>query len=145
MDKNQARHAIVSMSALGPLNTGLRSKVADILMEIGKPLRVAATRTLFKAGDASDDHGYLLIEGELTIEKEGNPGLTAFAPDLIGEMAQLNPTRQRTATVTAATDLLVIRFTWGDFMRAATAKLTEADLTQFTAAMQEHAWRHFTE
>jgi CRP-like cAMP-binding protein len=145
MDKNQARHAIVSMSALSSLNVGQRSNIADILLEVGKPLRVAANRTLFQRGDPSDDQAYLLIEGEITVEKEGNPGLTAYAPDLIGEMAQMNPARQRTATVTAATDLRVVRFSWGDFIKAASARLTEADLNAFTTALQDHAWRHFTE
>ena len=145
MDAKRVRHAIMSQPALAPLNTGQRSNIADILIEIGKPVRIPADSMLFRSGDPSDDQGYILVEGEITVVKEGHPELTAYAPDIIGEMAQLNPTRQRTATVTAATDVQAIGFAWRDFVRTASTRLSEADLKAFTEALQEHAWRHFTE
>lgn len=145
MDKEIARQTIVGMAALSPLNPSLRARVASIFLEISSPKRVAPNTTLFRAGETSNDVGIVLLEGELNIEKQGNPSVTAYAPDLIGEMAQLNPMRQRTATVSAATELKVLTFGWNKFNEIALAKLSEAELQSITDALQTHAWRHFTE
>ena len=143
MNKDKVRQAIVGMRVLSPLKTDLRSKIADILLDIGVPQRVAVRTTLFRAGDLTNDVGVLVVSGELDVEKEGQPPITAYAPDLIGEMAQLNPTRQRTATVTAATELEVLRFNWPAFTSSARSRLTDEEINAFTAALQEHAWAHF--
>jgi CRP-like cAMP-binding protein len=127
------------------LNAKLRAKVAELLVENGLPQTVPPNTVLFQAGDNSDDQGIVLIQGELSVEKEGNPGITAYAPDLLGEMAQLNPTRQRTATVTALTELSVLRFKWPAFTAAAQQTLTEDEVNAFTDALQQSAWTHFTQ
>ena len=145
MDKETARQIVSGMAALSPLNASLRARVASIFLEISAPKRVAPDTTLFHAGDASNGMGVVLLEGELTIDKQENPSVTAYAPDLIGEMAQLNPTRQRTATVIAATELKVLTFTWQKFSEVAMTKLSEAELKSVTEALKAHAWRHFTE
>lgn len=145
MDKEAARQTVANLEALSPLNTALRARIANIFLDISAPQRVAPRTTLFRAGDVSNDMGLVLLEGEITVEKDGNPSVTAYAPDLIGEMAQLNPSRTRTATVVAATELKVLRFAWRKFNDAALSKLSEAELKSVTDALQSHAWRHFTE
>jgi CRP-like cAMP-binding protein len=145
MDKETVRKTVTNMTALGSLNLALRERIATIFLEISAPQRVAANTTLFRAGDVSNNVGLVLLEGELTIQKDGNLEVTAQAPDLIGEMAQLNPLRQRTATVVAATELKILRFTWPEFNKAALSKLSESELKSVTEALHQHAWRHFTE
>lgn len=145
MDKNAARERILAMPVLAPLGPALREKIADVFLTMGAPERIPANTTLFTRGDASDGRGIVLLDGEVSVLKEGNPEVVALAPDLLGEMAQLNPTKQRTATVNAATDLVVMRFKWPTFTKAAQQKLSDEDIEAFTAALQEYAWQHFTE
>ncbi len=145
MDKDATRERILAMPVLAPLDAALRERLADVFLTVGAPEDVAANTTLFTKGDASDGQGIILLQGEVSVLKEGNPEVIALAPDLLGEMAQLNPTKQRTATVTAATDLKLLRFKWPRFTQAAQQKLSDEDLDKFTAALQEYAWQHFTE
>mgnify|MGYP002624130328 CR=1 FL=1 len=145
MNEDKVRQEIMRMRVLAPLNGGLRTKIANLLIAKGVPQKVAVNAVLFRAGDPSDDQGIVLLDGEINVEKEGNPGITAYAPDIIGEMAQMNPTRQRTATVTTQTEIKVLRFKWPALMKAAEAELSEAEFKSFTDALQENAWQHFTE
>lgn len=145
MNKETARERIMAMPVLGALDAPLREAVADILLTVGTPEQVRANTTLFKRGDVSDGQGVVLLEGDVSVIKEDNPEVVAQSPDLLGEMAQLNPTKQRTATVTAATNLKIIRFKWPLFTQAAQQKLTDGQIERFTAALQDYAWQHFTE
>ena len=100
---------------------------------------------LFQKDDTATDIGIVLLEGEVSVIKIDTPEIIAYAPDLLGEMAQLNPAKQRTADVTAATQLQVLRFKWSDFKATAQQQLTQQELEKFTSALQEHAWQHFTQ
>jgi len=145
MNEETIRQEILGLPALASLNGSLKTKIADIFVKNGILQKCAANTVLFRDGDATDDQGFVLLEGEIDVQKEGNPGLTAYAPDVIGEMAQLSPKRQRTATVTALTDLQVLRFSWPSISRAMQSALSEEESKAFTDALQEHAWKHFTE
>jgi len=145
MNEDAIRREISGMPAMAPLSGALKAKIADIFVNNGVLQKCAANTLLFRAGDATDDQGYILLEGEIDVTKEGNPPVTAYAPDLIGEMAQLNPTRQRTATVKALTDLQVLRFSWPSITKAVQSTLSADEAKSFTDALQQHAWRHFTE
>lgn len=145
MNEDRVRRAIVQIPAFAPLNADLRTRLANLLIQHGKPQKVAAHTILFQRGDVSNDEGLALLDGEFKVEKDGNLSIVAYGPDLIGEMAQMNPTRQRTATVTAATDLHAIRFRWPVVLQAAASSMSAAELQSVSDALQEYAWKHFTE
>ncbi len=145
MNEDRVRAAIMQISALAPLNPSVRMKIANLFIAHGKPQKIAANTVLYRRGDASDDGGIVILDGELTIDKDGNVPVTAYGPDLLGEMAQINPTRQRTATVTTLTDVHALRFRWPAILQAVAATLSGAEVQSFSDALQQHAWNHFTE
>ncbi len=136
------------VSAL-PIHVTLRptpaEQVIDVLMKISTQENIPPNTTLFTKGDPSIDDGVILLEGEVSVMKDGVPEIIADAPELLGEMGRLNPTGQRTATVTAVTELALLRFKWTEFMREAGLQLSEAELEKISSALQEYAWQHFTQ
>ena len=106
---------------------------------------IPADTILFTKGDESIADGIVLLKGEVSVMKDGFPEVVAAAPELLGEMGRLNPASQRTATVTAVTDLAILRFTWAAFTSEAGRIMSETDLEKVSSALQEYAWQHFTQ
>jgi hypothetical protein len=145
MTKEEARDSVLQLTVLHSLSPQLREAMADIFLSVASPQIVAPQTVIFKKGQASNDEGFVLLAGEITIVKDGTPEFIATAPDILGEIAQISPTKQRSATVSAATELKILRFKWSGLLTAAQQKLNAAQLQQFTSALQEYAWKHFTE
>jgi len=145
MTKEQARARVLELAVLAGLSPALRERMADTFMEVASPQKVAANTMLIKRGQASNDEGFVLLEGEVSVLKEGAPEIIAPAPDILGEIAHINPARQRSATVSAASELKVLRFKWSALISAASQTLTAEQAQQFTSALQDYAWKHFAE
>lgn len=145
MDADTVRQRISDIPLMFQMDSGLASKLATILIDISSEGTAAEGDVLFTRGEATSSNAIILLEGEVSVEKEGFPPLTAISPELMGEMAQLNPSKQRTATVTATTELQLLRFQWSDFKEAIQRVLSGAELEKVSAAIQEYAWQHFTE
>lgn len=145
MTKEQARARVLELAVLAGLGQSLREKMADLFLSVASPQNVPANTTLFKKGQASNDEGFVLLEGEVSVLKEGAPEIIAPAPDILGEIAQISPNKQRSATVSAASALKVLRFKWSALISAASQALTAEEAQQFTSALQEYAWKHFAQ
>ncbi len=145
MTKEQARARVLDLTVLAVLSPTLRERMADIFLGVASPQIVQANTTLFKRGQASNDEGYVLLDGDVSVLKEGSPEIIAPAPDILGEIAHISPTKQRSATVVAASELKILRFKWSALISSASQTLTAEEAQQFTSALQEYAWKHFTE
>jgi len=145
MNKEQARERVLALTVLSMLTPQLRDRMADIFLTVAAPQKVAPNTMLFKKGQMSNDEGYVLLDGDISVQKEGVPEFTALAPDVLGEIAHISPTKQRSATVTAVTELKILRFKWSTLLAAAQQSLSAAEVQQFTSVLQEYAWKHFTE
>ena len=145
MTKEQARERVLQLAVLHGLGPQLRESMADIFLGVASPQIVPINTVLFKRGQASNDEGFVLLEGDVTVLKEGAPEFVAPAPDVLGEIAHISPTKQRSATVSAASELKILRFKWSALLNAAQQKLSASEMQQFTSALQEYAWKHFTE
>lgn len=145
MSTDQVRQQVSNLPLLHTVPSALASKLTDIILEVSSPDIANAGTVLFQKDEPATDVGIVLLEGEVTVNKIDTPEIAAYAPDLLGEMAQLNPAKQRTADVTAATQLQLLRFKWSDFKNVAQQQLSQQELEKFTSALQEHAWQHFTQ
>ncbi len=145
MDKDQVRARISALPIHATLKPTPSEQVIDVLMKISTQESLPPNTTLFTRGDPSIDDGIILLEGEVSVIKDGVPEIIATAPELLGEMGRINPTGRRTATVTAVTELTLLRFKWSEFMREAGLLLSEAELEKIGSALQEYAWQHFTQ
>ena len=87
---------------------GLDRVAAEQLSRAGTILSVAAGTTLCREGDRGLE-AFLILDGEAEVQLTGHP--VRLGPgEVVGELATLDHTRLRNATVVAATDLLVLVF-----------------------------------
>lgn len=145
MTKEQAHARVLELAVLAGLSQSLRERMADIFLSVASPQKVTANTMLFRKGQASNDEGFVLLDGDVSVLKDGSPEIIAGAPDILGEIAQISPTKQRSATVSAAGELKILRFKWSALISAASQALSAEEAQQFTSALQEYAWKHFTE
>ena len=128
-----------------PLPEKLRTAWVDALAEVGVPSSFRSGDTVISVDDRDMDKGYLLTSGEFSIAKEGSPGLSKEAPELLGELGRLNPLHKRTASVRAISDLQVLLFSWKAVNAALLKRLSEDEYKELSDALQQYAWGHFTE
>ena len=145
MEDSPHTDQIMAIAAFASMDATLAQKVAEAFIACSRKERATPGRTLMSVGDSAVQDGIILLSGEISIAKEGSPEIIAIAPELMGEMAQINPARQRTATVTAHTDITLLHFTWRDFANEAGQRLTQDEFKKVSAALQDHAWRHTVE
>jgi len=102
-----------------PLVEGLpeetRRRVAALLDEIGERQDLQGGEVLFLQGGLGGDSGFVLLNGGVMVEREGESPVPLAAPVLLGEMHQLNPRAQRTATVRAQGPGATLKFSWREF------------------------------
>jgi CRP-like cAMP-binding protein len=102
---------------------------------------------LFAEGERASNHGYILLEGRLTVTRADGFETLVEAPELLGEMKQfqLEGSDERTANVHAVEDSVALRFNWDRLYAALGEHLSPAEVEQFRKAIQTHAWFHFLE
>lgn len=123
----------------------IRSEIISIFAAVSDHEDVSANTVLFEKGDSAADEGILVLDGEISIEKDGHPVKYISGPELMGEMSQFNPTGQRTATVSAVKDLQLLRFQWFSLKNEVRRRLGPTAVDALQTALEEFAWNHFTE
>jgi CRP/FNR family transcriptional regulator/CRP/FNR family cyclic AMP-dependent transcriptional regulator len=86
-----------------PLFTGCSRAELDAIARVADELRLPAGRVLMRQG-APGRELFVLVDGEVTVERDGVVIAVRRSGDFLGELALVTG-RPRTATVTAATDL----------------------------------------
>lgn len=87
---------------------GINRAAAERLSQGGTLLEVAAGTTLCRLGDRGLE-AFLLIDGTANVLTD--TGVIVLGPgEVVGEIATLDPARNRNATVVAATDMTVLVF-----------------------------------
>jgi CRP/FNR family cyclic AMP-dependent transcriptional regulator len=86
-----------------PLFAGCSRAELEAVSRVADELRLPAGRVLMRQGAAGREL-FVLVEGEVTVERDGATIAVRHGGDFLGELALVTG-RPRTATVTAATDL----------------------------------------
>jgi CRP/FNR family cyclic AMP-dependent transcriptional regulator len=86
-----------------PLFVGCSRAELEAVSRVADELRLPAGRVLMRQGDPGREL-FVLVEGEVTVERDGTTIAVRHGGDFIGELALVTG-RPRTATVTATTDL----------------------------------------
>lgn len=89
--------------------SGLNDKEVRLLVEHGSHLTASAGQRLTEEG-AEPNGAYLIIDGEVVVQRGGEEVGRLGPGELVGEIALLNWARKQTATVEAASDIEVLRF-----------------------------------
>jgi hypothetical protein len=108
-----------------PIFAPLPSNVLEGLATALVPLTVSAGDTVIRQGDEGDRF-YLVAEGELDVEVDGQPAGRLGPGDSFGEIALLRDV-PRTATVTAATNARLYALERDDFLAAVTGHAESAE------------------
>jgi len=145
MDVSLIKEAWSPISDRMSLSPSLSEAWVDSLIEVGTATQVSAGDTIISVLDANTKIGYLLISGEYCIQKQGDPELVKSAPELLGEMAELNPSGTRTASVRATSDIEMISFGWEKMNAALRQRLDENDFATLIEGLKQYAWEHFAE
>jgi CRP-like cAMP-binding protein len=101
-----------------PLFAPLDVRALERLAAGAETMRRLAGSTLMKKGDVGDQY-YLVVEGTLTVHREGGDDVELGAGRACGEVALLDDI-PRTATVTCTTDVELLAVGRDDFLEAVT-------------------------
>lgn len=105
-------------------------RLAQLLEDIGERGPISGGEVLFQQGGLGGETGLVLLTGKVLVEREGEEPVVLESPVLLGEMYQLNPRAQRTATVTAKGPGTVLKFSWREFYAHAKEVLTPTEQAQ---------------
>jgi predicted nucleotide-binding protein len=89
---------------------GGNAALAEELTRVGELLQVDPDSRIIEQG-ADDNHVYLIVSGSFTVRVNNKPVATRGPGDHVGEMAAIQQTQTRSATVVAAEPSLVLKIT----------------------------------
>ena len=116
MTLSEYRGRLLNVPFINDLPGPLRERVAMCLFWIGQPAQFAVGDTIFVQGNEDENTGCALLLGEVEVLRDSQAPVRVPAPDLVGEMQQLEPTAQRTATVQVTLEAQTLLFSWHDFV-----------------------------
>ena len=145
MDPQQIASAWEEVATRMSLASAARQAWLDALMEVGTGTRAHADDMIISVLDANARIRYLLLNGEYCVQKQGDPELVKPAPELIGEMAEVNPSGRRTASIRAVSDVDMISFSWEKMHSALKKRMSDEDYTKLLESLDQYACNHFTE
>jgi CRP-like cAMP-binding protein len=142
---DELRARLAQLSLVKNIPAVMRPRLVMALLGIGQEGKAHKGFVLFREGDPHDDTAYILLEGAVNVDKTDAPAVEVGSPHLLGEMVQFNPQKQRSATVTAATDVRLLRFTWNGFTSAAEEIFTPEEVQYLKQGLEDVAWGHLAE
>ena len=145
MHEQNVHQRIGQIPFVAELDDALAKKLTTVFEKVGKPQTIKPASVIYRMGEPYTDDAFVILDGEISVLKGDAPEVVATGPELIGEMGQFNPSRMRTATVTATTEIQALRFSWTDWKNEAQALMSTAELAKVTGALEDYAWRHFTQ
>lgn len=145
MDIAALRSAWDGIQASWSLSEKINTAWTESIAEVGTETGVRAGGKILSKDDSNVDLGFILLSGDIRIEKMDSPEIVKPGPELLGEMGQLNPTRVRTADVYAETDTSLVQFNWAQLNAALLKRLSEEEIQSLMSGIQQYAWGHFTE
>lgn len=98
-----------------PLFAGLSKRHLRHIAEIARESRFSAQSTIVREGTKGEVF-YVILDGRVSVARSGRQTIRLEAGDFFGEMALLDG-GERSATIQADTDVLVLTIARPDFMR----------------------------
>ncbi|MDZ4861638.1 MAG: cyclic nucleotide-binding domain-containing protein [Candidatus Hydrogenedentes bacterium] len=124
MNLSEYRNRLSSVAMILDLPEPMRTRVSMIFLWVGQPARFSPGDCIFVQGDEDENTGCVLLRGEVDVIRAHETAIPVVAPELLGEMQQLEPTAQRTATIQAVTEVESLLFSWHDVVAYAGMLLT---------------------
>lgn len=115
-DPGKYEDMVSQIAMMQELDSTTRAHVCQILLSSTKVYALAKGEVLYEIGAEGGNSGAILVKGTMKVDVGKDKSIRVHAPDLLGEMQQLSGSGERTATVSAMEDSIVLEFTWHDFV-----------------------------
>ncbi len=116
MGLSDYKELVSAIPIMQKLKVETRDAVLAILLDLADEANLVNGDTLYEKGAKDQNTGVLLVKGSVHVDIGESDPVVVTAPDLLGEMKQFDAEGRRTATVSAAEDCVVLRFSWHDFV-----------------------------
>ncbi len=120
------QHRLLEVPVLQTLPEDVRLSLCMTLWWLGEVRELNTGDVLFQQGDSGANTGCAILDGAVAVSRDDQSPIDVSAPDLLGELMQLDADAKRTATVTVAERSLVLHFDWHDFVTVC-AQLLDTD------------------
>ena len=145
MTLSDYRSSLLLLPVIAELPEPMCSRVAMALLWIGQPAQFAVGEAIFVQDDEDEHTGCALLIGEVEVLPDSQDAVRVKAPDLLGEMQQLEPTAQRTATVQVTREAWTLMFSWHDFVAYSGVLLTTEEQVVLRDVLRASAARRRTQ
>lgn len=125
MTLSDYRRRLLLLPFIDELPGPMRERVAMVLLWIGQPAQFSVGDAIFVQGEEDENTGCVLLHGDVEVLRDHREAVHVKAPELLGEMQQLEPTAQRTATVQVTAEAHTLMFSWHDFVAYSGQLLTQ--------------------
>jgi hypothetical protein len=112
MNDANLSNAILALPMFADLSIETREHFAQVFLDISERVSFEDGDYLMREGDLGWITGYIIVAGEVVVERVGSKPIDVGAPAIVGEMQQFNPRSQRTATVRADGPVSALVFSW---------------------------------
>lgn len=136
---------VAALPLLAQIPLSARDRIAELFLGVSRSMEMEGGDILIQEGALGGTAGYVLVKGQVTVERTGTPALLLDAPALLGEMQQFNPQALRTATVIAESDAVALKFGWPDLYARAKEMLSKDEQHLLLAALEHCVWERFHE
>jgi CRP-like cAMP-binding protein len=143
----QLEDQVKRLSVLLELPDRLHDQAAAALLRVSTFQNIDPGDVLFAEGAKKPNDGYVLLQGDVQIQRSDGFTTTATAPALIGEMQQfqLENEGRRSASVIAGQNTSVLHFDWPAFYNALENVISAEEMELVRHAFRCQAWMHYLE
>lgn len=140
MDASEVRAQILRIEPFGGLEQSVADAVVTVLLAIAERETWDGGYEFIVEGDAADDRGFVLLDGQVRVSKSSGKEINLQAPVLLGEMKQHSATGKRGATVATAAPCTMLVFDWGALHSRLGRELAAGDWSAFRIALERYSW-----
>ncbi len=140
MTISEIRAALLEVSLVKELPRHMRRRMAMIFLWTTESRMVEAGEHVYEQGAQDENGGSILVSGTVEIAKAGCEAEVVSAPEVLGEIQQFMPNRERTATVKSLEGGCILTFSWQDLADAAAEVFTPGECEILRALITQMAW-----
>ena len=143
MDTTEQREKLAGLPFLQGLPDDTKTKVCAVIEGVSEETTASPGEELLQEGHLAFSSGYILLQGTVSVEREGLETIELSAPRLLGEMSQFIQDDARVATIRAATDASFLRFSWDDLYENAGKALSKEENVALIQAIERIVWDRY--
>ena len=131
------------LDLLKPVPENQRESLARLLADVSEYFEVGPGETVLQEGHLGFASGFVMLQGDAEVVKDGRSTVTLKSPTLLGEMSQFHGKDTRSASVRTTSDAAFLRFDWAELHERANQELGARKAHLLKAAVERLIWKRF--